>query len=58
MAEKSKKKGTLLYQTLKVVEKKVPSEFVLLANCPRYGRFYMFAFLAGLCFGKLPTYSK
>ena len=34
-----KNKGTLLSQTLKVEEKKVPLFFKILAPGPRYGRF-------------------
>ena len=43
MAYNQKSKGTLLSQTLKVGEKKVPSEFRFLAYWPRYGRVYIFA---------------
>ena len=53
LAENQKNKGTLLSQTLKVVEKKVPSEFRCLANWPRYGRFIYLPFSASL-FWKAP----
>ena len=41
LADNQKCKGTLLFQTLKVGEKKVPSELRMLANWTKYGRFYI-----------------
>ena len=44
MDDNAKNEGRLLFQTLKVGEKKVPSEFRFLANWQSYGRFCISAF--------------
>ena len=43
MANNIKNEDTLLSRTLKVEEKKVPSEFSFVAYWRRYGRFKIFA---------------